>query len=54
MKLSKINVDGVETLISLGISENEIEKNEREYDTIKLDDVIKGIKEIQNEEDRKD
>lgn len=47
MNVSRINIDGVETLISLGIDENEIEKNElRKEDTIELDQVIDEVKKI--------
>lgn len=50
MNVSRINIDGVETLISLGIEENEIDKNElREEDTIELDNVIDEVKKIIHE-----
>lgn len=46
MRMGKININGVETIISLGIDEEEIEINEREEDTIRLDDVISKTREI--------
>lgn len=44
--ISRININGVPTVISLGISEDEIERNEKEEDTIRLDEVVKRVNEI--------
>lgn len=52
MKMGKINIDGVDTIISLGIDEEEIELNEREEDTIRLDDIINRTKEILDGENK--
>ena len=50
MKVSRINIDGVETLISLGIDEDKIETYElRDGDTIELDEIIDKVKNINNE-----
>ena len=47
MSVSRINIDGVPTFISLGINEEEIDKNElRIEDTIELDEIIKEISEV--------
>ena len=51
--VSRINIDGVETIISLGIEEEAIERNEIEEDTIRLDDVIKRTIEIIDGESKK-
>lgn len=50
MNVSRININGVETSISLGIDENEIEKNEnRKEDTIELEKIVDEVKEIVRE-----
>ena len=42
--MSKIIIDGEETIFSLGIDEEEIEKNEEvTFDTIELDKVVELI-----------
>jgi len=50
--ISRININGVPTVISLGIDEDEIERNEREEDTIRLDEVIEKTKEILDGENK--
>lgn len=44
MNMGRIKVDGVETIISLGIDEEEIEKNEVNDDTLRLDEVVDAVK----------
>lgn len=49
MKVSRININGTETLISLGIDESEVERNElRDEDTLELDKIVKEASEIIN------
>ena len=49
MSLSRTNVDDTLTLISLGISEEEIETNDlRCEDTIELDKIIEEVNKINN------
>ena len=46
MGTSKINIDGVNVEVSLGIDEDEIERNEYDLeDTIELEEVISKINE---------
>ena len=50
MSISRINVDGVETLISIGINDDEIAFNDlRCDDTLELDEVIKEVSKITDE-----
>lgn len=44
--VSRININGVPTIISLGIDEDEIERNEIDEDTIRLDDVVEKTMEV--------
>lgn len=47
MSVSRINIDGVPTLISLDLNEEEIDINDlRIEDTIELDEIVKEISEI--------
>ena len=50
MDTVRIMVDGVETVVSLGIDDARIEKEEIDEDTIRLDEVVKNVKEILDEQ----
>lgn len=46
MNVGRININGVETTISLGIDEDEIERNDVNEDTLRLDDVVDTVKDL--------
>ena len=49
MSVGRINIDDTLTLISLGLSEEEIESNDlRCEDTIELDEIVKEVNKINN------
>ena len=49
MSVGRINIDDTLTLISLGLSEEEIESNDlMSEDTIELDEIIKEVNKINN------
>ena len=50
MNVGRININGVETTISLGIEEDEIERNEVNDDTLRLDEVVEVVKDLLDEE----
>ena len=50
MNIGRININGVETTISLGIDEDEIERNEVNDDTLRLDEVVEMVKDLLDEE----
>lgn len=50
MNVGRININGVETTISLGIDEDEIERNEINEDTLRLDEIVEAVKDLLDEE----
>ena len=50
MNIGRININGVETTVSLGIDEDEIERNEVNDDTLRLDEVVEVVKDLLDEE----
>ena len=46
MNVGRIKVNGVETIISLGIDDDEIERNELNDDTLNLDEIVDALKNV--------